>query len=99
MNALKHTPANSNIDPLLLESITTDVVGRCRELIVACRETGQRRSDFREAIDIVNATLTSNLLLILALIYDVVTRWSATFNMIDRFILMSEVSEAVDCNV
>jgi hypothetical protein len=27
VNALKHTPANNSVDPLLLESITTDVVG------------------------------------------------------------------------
>jgi hypothetical protein len=92
VEALKHTPASIGINAELLESLHTDVVGRCRKLIVACRINGQRQQGYRRAIIEFNASSPDQKLPLLALIYDVITRWSATFNMIDRYLLMKEVS-------
>jgi hypothetical protein len=89
IEALKYTPASGGINGDLLRSVRSDVVTRCRELIVACRLTSLRREEFRRTISEMNRSGSN--VPTLALVYDVVTRWSATFHMIDRFLLMHSV--------
>jgi hAT family C-terminal dimerisation region len=90
VDSLKHTPATDGVDRTFLQLLQLDPVAHCRELIVACRLTSLRRKEFRDTITDLNKSgaKVPNL----ALIYDVVTRWSATFNMISRFLLIQQVS-------
>jgi hypothetical protein len=91
VDALKHTPADPIITDATLRSLRSDVVTRLRELIVACRLTSLRREEWRRTI--IGMRHRGKVVPFLALIYDIITRWSATFNMIQRYLLMQEVSK------
>lgn len=89
-DALKHTPAARDINSAFLELLRTDVIGRLRDLIVACRTGSLRREEFRQAV--LELRKSGEKVPLLALIYDITMRWSAMFNMIDRFLLIHVVS-------
>jgi len=89
-DALKYTPDNlPGAEPDLVQSVQSDVVKRMRSLIVACRDGGKRREEFCQLVSEMHQASAD--IPLLTLIYDVITRWSATYNMIGRFLLLLEV--------
>ncbi|KAF8959750.1 ribonuclease H-like domain-containing protein, partial [Flammula alnicola] len=75
-----------------LEAVEADLVGKCRSIVAACRSSGQRRQALLKKIDegnksgywkgkLVNGT---DKIPLVQLLRDCETRWSSTFNMIDR---------------
>lgn len=90
VDALKYTPPGTGIDRALLQSLNSDVVARTRDMVVSARSSSLRREEWWKTItELLNA---GEKVPKLALIYDVATRWSAMFNMIDRFLAMQVVS-------
>jgi hypothetical protein len=77
----------SSMDAAYRDALEGDVVAAARKLVNVCRASGQRREALREIIKEGNA---QNLFTLdeLELLRDVDTRWSSTFYMIDRLILM-----------
>jgi hypothetical protein len=67
-------------------ALSLDPVQACRDLVNACRASGQRREDFRATIVQGNKedAFNGGPLPCLQLLRDVATRWSSTFFMIDR---------------
>lgn len=88
-----NTPEDPLINRDMLKSLHSDVVKRLRELIVACRLTGLRREDYRQTI--IELHQRGENVPALTLIYDVITRWSATYNMIARYINVQAVGTVV----
>lgn len=82
-------------DPTYLDSLEDDPVATARKIVKYVRASGQRREKFFDAVKTVNTNrpldkqLKHNMLLL-----DVVTRWSATYLMIDRVLEQSEVSNS-----
>jgi len=76
-----------NMDAAYRDALEGDVVAAARKLVNVCRASGQRRKALQEIIREGNA---ANLFTLeeLELLRDVDTRWSSTFYMIDRLILM-----------
>ncbi|EEB87866.1 hypothetical protein MPER_14604, partial [Moniliophthora perniciosa FA553] len=68
--------------------LENDIIGCTRALVTACRNGDQRRSDFTCIIEEGNKKggwgEPPVLLRAIQLLRDVVTRWSATFLMVDR---------------
>jgi hypothetical protein len=91
------SPESPGINGDLLKALRSDVVGRCRKLISACRHNGQRQLCYRQAIAEFNSATNGENLPLLALIFDVLTRWSATYNMISRYLIMKDVSSVPYC--
>ncbi|KAJ2975727.1 hypothetical protein NUW54_g11681 [Trametes sanguinea] len=76
-------------DPEYAESLRDDPVKSARDLVKACRASGQRREDFAATIADGNRTGTfgeGKTLRQVQLLRDVDTRWSSTFLMIDRLL-------------
>ncbi|PVF92156.1 hypothetical protein CPB86DRAFT_686709, partial [Serendipita vermifera] len=88
LRGIPFSPAQNYIRDLL-SVIADDPVKRCRDLVNAIRSTSQRREDFRRTTEagIKNGTLSGKPL---ELIRDMPVRWSSTFSMIDRFLLMAK---------
>lgn len=66
-----------------------------RALVRVCRASGERREEFRKTIIAGNTAQSftdARVVAVLELLLDVVTRWSATFLMIDRFLTLNEVT-------
>ena len=90
-------PGEVTVDEYL-EALTSDVLGTARKLIAACRTPGKRREEFCDTIhegnrigrwtddggDAVSQEA-------LQLLRDCETRWSSTFFMVDRVLLMMPV--------
>jgi hypothetical protein len=74
-------------------ALSLDPVQACRDLVGACRASGQRREDFRATIVQGNKedAFSSGPLPCLQLLRDVETRWSSTFFMIDRVLELYQV--------
>ncbi|KAF8416610.1 ribonuclease H-like domain-containing protein [Boletus edulis BED1] len=77
--------------------LKNDPVGHCRDIVAACRVSGQRRRRLRAVIKegnesgfwrgkLPDGTAT---LPVVQLLRDCVTRWSSTFKMTDRVILLN----------
>ncbi|KAF8505584.1 hypothetical protein F5888DRAFT_1604559, partial [Russula emetica] len=70
-------------------AVQSDPVGRMRQIVITCRKSGQRREGLQKPIATGNDTNAwgpdTNIRLV-QLLRDCETRWSSTFNMIDRFI-------------
>ena len=70
-------------------AVQSDPVGRTRQIVATCRKSGQGREGLQKLIATSNDTNTwgpdTNIRLV-QLLRDCETRWSSTFNMIDRVI-------------
>jgi hypothetical protein len=80
-----------DVDQEVADAVKDDPVKRCRELVAAIRLTSQRRDEFRK---VVSDGQTSGGFdgEKLELLRDVIVRWSSTYHMIHRFLVMSKVS-------
>ena len=68
-------------------ALESDVVGKARSLVSACRASGQRREDFQSTITEGNSSksfLNGKQLWNVQLLRDMDVRWSSTYLMIDR---------------
>ena len=76
-------------------AVESVLVGRCREIVATCRKSGQRRETLQKLIAISNSTNTWGLDTVIRpvqLLRDCETRWSSTYNMMDRLIELYPVS-------
>jgi hypothetical protein len=91
LEAIKTLTSPNGISSEVFDALVNDPVKRCRELVNAARSTSQRREDFKRTVAdaIKSGTFKGREL---ELLRDMPVRWSSTFNMIDRFLTMSEVS-------
>ncbi|KAJ3535357.1 hypothetical protein NM688_g6991 [Phlebia brevispora] len=83
-------------DILYLTALEEDPVALTRAIVNACRASGERRhgEDYRNTIKAGNDLNSfSRVLEVLELLRDVVTRWSATFLMINRYLASHEAVE------
>lgn len=81
-------------DPAYRDALANDPVSRARALARACRASGERREEFRRVIkagNVAESFRDAKRLREVELLLDVVTRWSATFLMTDRFLELYEV--------
>lgn len=69
-------------------AVQSDPVGRTRQIVTTCRKSGQHREGLQKLI----ATGSDTNVRLVQLLRDCETRWSSTFNMIDRFIELHPVS-------
>jgi hypothetical protein len=83
-------------------ALAADVIGTARKLVTACRASGQRREDFeltiREGNEVGSWTDSegnSFSLPVLQLLRDCETRWSSTFLMLDRVLILLPVRTLV----
>lgn len=75
-----------------LAALEADLVGKCRSIVAACRVSGQRRQALLKKIDEGNKSgywqgkldNGKDQIPLVQLLRDCETRWSSTFNMIDR---------------
>lgn len=82
-------PLDSNLDDEYYSILKADVIGAARQLVTACRASGQRREDFEETIREGNAQdkFGGDKLRVVTLLRDMDVRWSSTYLMIDRVLL------------
>jgi hypothetical protein len=77
-------------DPAYMEALKTDLIARVSELIRQLRASGQRRRALEESIlETRNDKRIDPPLSIRQLLRNVVTRWSSTFLMVDRFLYLT----------
>jgi hypothetical protein len=80
----------SKRDPAYIAAIKTDLIGRTADVITQLRSSGQRRDAFTQAIrDSHHDKRIDPPLSLLQHLRQVVTRWSSTFLMVDRFLYLS----------
>ncbi|KAJ7464855.1 hypothetical protein B0H11DRAFT_2159707 [Mycena galericulata] len=84
---------------LYAEALESDPVGNSRQIVAACRASGQRRADVKQIIIDGNKKLLwqsadHGVLRVVQLLRDCETRWSSTYLMSDRVI---ELYPAVQC--
>lgn len=85
-----HEPAEEPLaliaDTAYCQALKENVVAMARDLVSACRASGQRRDGFADTIENGNeqGLWGSDPLRVVALLQDVETRWSSTFLMMDR---------------
>ncbi|KAF8185444.1 hypothetical protein BJ912DRAFT_1114624 [Pholiota molesta] len=88
--ALPNLPPELTNNPEYLDALKRDVVGLVRRYVTACRASGQRREQFEVILKEGNDTGgwgdANEQLRNVGLLKDVDTRWSAIFNMLDRFL-------------
>ncbi|KAI0729761.1 hypothetical protein BC629DRAFT_1261519, partial [Irpex lacteus] len=82
------------------EALAADPVGRIRALVAACRASGQRRDDLQAVIKNGNEAkqwerIRPGGMPALQLLRDCPTRWSSTYNMIDRVLVLYPVRHRV----
>lgn len=83
-----------------LEALEQDLIGRCRSIVASCRSSGQRRQALLKKIEEGNKTGYwkgklddgKDKIRPVQLLRDCDTRWSSTFNMIDRVLELYIVS-------
>ena len=73
--------------PQYAAAVESDPVGSTREIVAVCRKSGQHCEDLQKIIAAGNGSNSwgANIRLV-QLLRDCETRWSSTFNMIDRLI-------------
>ncbi|KAJ3767345.1 hypothetical protein FB446DRAFT_600347, partial [Lentinula raphanica] len=70
-------------------ALESDLISRVRQLVNACRASGNRRHDFKKTVLSTDGLDTGNEALlerVVVLLRDVDTRWSSTFLMVDHFL-------------
>lgn len=80
---------------LYATAVESDPVGRSREIVATCRKSGQRRKGLQNLIATGNDTSAwgpDATIRPVQLLRDCETRWSSTYNMIDRLIELYPVS-------
>ncbi|KAK6996343.1 ribonuclease H-like domain-containing protein [Favolaschia claudopus] len=79
------------------DALSTDPVDHGRKIVAACRASGQRRKGLKDVINQGNATkcwpTEGGVLNCLQLLRDCDTRWSSTYNMNDRVIVLHPYPE------
>lgn len=77
-----------------LDVLKGDVISLARQLVTACRASGQRREDLSRIINdgYASGDWSKDELRDVTLLRDVVTRWSSIFLMIDRLLELYPVS-------
>ncbi|KAF8164540.1 hypothetical protein BJ912DRAFT_863633 [Pholiota molesta] len=89
-NTLPNLPPELTANPEYLEVLERDVVALICRYVTACRSSGQHREQFETILKKGNEAGgwgdTNEQLRNVGLLKDVDTRWSATFNMLDRFL-------------
>jgi len=80
------------------KALATDIIGIARKLVAGCRSSGQRREDFSRTIlegNEAGSWTDSNgnplSLPVLQLLRDCETRWSSTFFLLDRMLMLLPV--------
>jgi hypothetical protein len=75
------------------EAVQSDPVGTTRSIVAVCRKSGHRRVELQQVIAAGNrSNAWGTILRLVQLLRDCETRWSSTFNMIDRLIELYPVS-------
>ncbi|KAF8972357.1 ribonuclease H-like domain-containing protein, partial [Flammula alnicola] len=93
-NRIRNPPTQDELEnwDKYLKALEGDLVGRCRNIVASCRSSGQRRHALLKKIDEGNKTGYwkgklddgKDQIRLVQLLRDCETRWSSTFNMIDR---------------
>jgi hypothetical protein len=83
------TPATTGVNSIYLKVVQSDIVGRAKDTVVQCRISSVRRDEWKTTI--LELQGAGKKVPLLALIYDVATRWSSTLHMVARLRLMREV--------
>jgi hypothetical protein len=81
-------------------AVKSKPIRRTREIVAVCRKSGQRREDLQKLIAVgnnSNAWGTDVVIRLVQLLRDCETRWSSTFNMVDRLIELYPVSAVFIC--
>jgi hypothetical protein len=76
-------------------AVESDPVRRSREIVATCRKSSQHRENLQKLIatgNITNAWGSDTTIRLVQLLRDCETRWSSTYNMIDRVIELYPVS-------
>lgn len=74
-------------------ALSSDPVASTREIVAICRKSGQRREELQKVIVAGNHSNSwGTTIRSVQLLRDCETRWSSTFNMIDRLIELYPVS-------
>lgn len=76
------------------KALDSDVVGKCRSLVNACRASGQRREELQATItegNLSNSFPNGKALRKVQLLRDMDVRWSSTYLMIDRVLELYSV--------
>jgi hypothetical protein len=83
---------------LYAAALESKPITRTREIVAVCRRSGQRRAELTDAIEKGNETsswpVIGGKVPVLQLLRDCETRWSSTFNMIDRLMELYPVRAA-----
>lgn len=67
------------------EALTSDPVGQTRKIVGVCRASGGRRKDLTSTIEEGNKSKSwGEVIRVVQLLRDCETRWSSTYNMVDR---------------
>ncbi len=93
-DALLNTALQSEDNELYATALEDDPIKAARQLVATCRASSQRRDAFTDAIIEGNRTGAFGegvVIPILQLLRDVDTRWSSTFLMIDRLLVLYPV--------
>ncbi|KAH9164363.1 ribonuclease H-like domain-containing protein, partial [Lactarius sanguifluus] len=79
------TPAPIDCLTSYAEALDSDPVNRTRGIVGVCRASGGRRKELKHAIEDGNKSNTwGEIIRVVQLLRDCETRWSSTYNMIDR---------------
>jgi hypothetical protein len=76
------------------EALRTKPISNTRSIVAICRKSGSRRTELRNIIIEGIQDGTWPQLRVVQLLRDCVTRWSSTYNMIDRCIELYPVTSA-----
>jgi hypothetical protein len=84
------------------DAMANDPVGKCCEIVNACRHSGQRHRRLQAVLEAGNANGYwrgklpdgGDKIPVLRLLRDCPTRWSSTFKMIDRVLMLYPVSNS-----
>jgi hypothetical protein len=88
--AVKAALRQAKRNPDYAIALKTDLVARVAELVKQLRASGQRREAFEQSIQDINNDRRMGLILHpVQLLRQVVTRWSSTFLMMDRFLYLT----------
>ncbi len=80
-------------------AVESDPVGHTRGIVAVCRESSQRREDLEKVINTGNSSNAWGPDVVIRpvqLLRDRETRWSSTFNMVDRLIELYPVSNTFE---
>ncbi|KAH9080277.1 ribonuclease H-like domain-containing protein, partial [Lactarius deliciosus] len=81
------------------EALDSDPVNRTRGIVGVCRASGGRRKELKDAIEDGNKSNTwGEIIRVVQLLRDCETRWSSTYNMIDRTMELYPVKPFLHCS-